>query len=171
MGQPPTIKWHGTVTVDTSQSAALGVVGAERVFGNPLAGLFGLRAEAVAGGGRNGGEGGLRLLGVSPLARLHAGLDYDVRRGRVDWLIGTDFNIRRGGIVGYGSRLRLGWIPARDQTLQVGVTMPLAQQAGRTRPHSDKTPLSAVPSVVPDRRRSWPRRSARFVPPPTPSRC
>jgi hypothetical protein len=149
MGQPPTIKWHGTVTVDTSQSAALGVVGAEKVFGNPLAGLIGLRAEAVAGGGRTGGEGGLRLLGVSPLARLHAGLDYDVRRGRVDWLIGTDFNIRRGGLFGYGSRLRLGWIPARDQTLQAGVTMPLGQHAGRTRPPSDKTPLATVPRVVP----------------------
>jgi hypothetical protein len=149
MGQPPIIKWHGTVTVDTSNSAALAAVGAERVFGNPLAGLIGVRAEAVAGGGRRGGEGGLRLLGVSPLARLHAGLDYDARRGRVDWLVGTDFNIRRGGLFGYGSRLRVGWIPARDQTLQIGVTVPIGQHAGRTRPYSDKTPLATERRVVP----------------------
>lgn len=150
MGQPPTLKWQGSLTFDARADAALGVVGVEKGFGNPLAGIFALRAEAVAGAGRRGAEGGLRLLGASPLSRLHAGLDYDARRGTVDWLIGTDFNIRRGGLLGYGSRLRLGWLPGRDQTLQVGISVPVGQQAGRTRPPSEATPLRAVkPRALP----------------------
>lgn len=148
LGQPPTVKWQGSLTVDTAKDAAFGVVGVEKDVLNPLAGLLAIRAEAVAGGSRQGAEGGLRLLGVSPLARLHAGLDFDARSGGVDWLIGTDFNIRRGGLFGRGSRLRLGWIPGRGQTLQVGVTLPIAQNAGRTRPLSDKTPLASAPAVI-----------------------
>lgn len=144
MGQPPTIKWQGTLTVDPTADAALAALGVERAVGNPLAGIFTLRAEAVAGAGRAGAEGGLRLLGVSPLVRLHTGLDYDVRRHRLDWVVGTDFNVRRGGVFGYGTRLRLGWLPSRDQTLQLGLTVPFGQHAGRTRPRSDKTPLAAA---------------------------
>ncbi|MEZ5293158.1 MAG: hypothetical protein R2745_18905 [Vicinamibacterales bacterium] len=151
LGQPPIFKWQGTLSADTTRSAVLGVVGVERDIGNPLAGVFVLRAEGVVGGGRQGAEGGFRLLGVSPLARLHAGVDYDARRGRLDLLIGTDFNVRRGGLVGYGTRLRLGWIPSRDQTLQVGLTVPVRQNAGRTRPQSDKAVLPTVRPAVRDR--------------------
>jgi hypothetical protein len=151
MGQPPTRKWQGSLSFDTSTQATLGVVGLEKEFGNPLAGIAGVRAEAVAGGGPHGAEGGLRLLATGPLLRLHAGLDYDARRGAVDWLVGTDFNIRRAGLIGHGSRLRLGWLPGRGQTLQVGVAVPIGQHAGQTRPRSDKTPLGAAapPSLRP----------------------
>jgi hypothetical protein len=117
MGQPPTLKWVASVSFDDRNNAALGALGLEKDVGHPLAGILAVRGEVVGGGGLDGAEGGLRLLAVSPLARLHTGLDYDARRGRVDWVVGTDFNIKRAGVFGYGSRVRFDWLPQRDQTL------------------------------------------------------
>ncbi|HUU33338.1 MAG TPA: hypothetical protein VMW48_04700, partial [Vicinamibacterales bacterium] len=143
MGQPPLLRWQAGVTADTRKSAGLAVVGAQKGFLNPLAGVMAVRAEGVIGASDQGLEGGGRLLAVSPLARMHFGLDYDVRDNRANWLIGTEFNIRRGGIFGRGTRLRLDWIPGRD-ALQVGVVMPVRQFAGRTRPSSDKARVQAA---------------------------
>ncbi|MGD9902082.1 MAG: hypothetical protein AB7U83_01330 [Vicinamibacterales bacterium] len=103
MGQPPVFAWHGSLGVDTTTPGVLAAVGVERAVGNPLAGVLSVRGEAVGGAGHGGAEAGLRLLGVSPLVRLHAGLDYDLRRQRVDWLFGSDFNVRRGGVFGGGT--------------------------------------------------------------------
>ncbi|MGE4082617.1 MAG: hypothetical protein AB7H93_06415 [Vicinamibacterales bacterium] len=148
MGQPPTVKWWGGASADTEANAVLGAIGVEKWFFNPLAGLVAARAEGVVGGGRDGAEGGLRVLAVSPLARLHAGVDYDFRDQRFDLLIGADFTVRRGGLFGYGSRLRLGWLPGRDQTLQVGLSVPIRQKAGVTRPPHDRAPLRAARPVA-----------------------
>lgn len=148
MGQPPRLQWQGGLEFDGEHRAGLAVLGFETPFGNPLAGLAALRAEALAGGGSFGLEAGFRVLAVSPLVRLHTGLDYDVRRQRADWLVGTDFNVRRGGLFGYGSRLRLEWIPSRGQTLQAGVSVPLRQPAGRTRPRHHQAQLIAAPRPV-----------------------
>jgi phosphatidylserine/phosphatidylglycerophosphate/cardiolipin synthase-like enzyme len=144
MGQPPRWQWQGGVEVDGEHRAAFGTVGTETPFGNPLVGMAAFRVEALAGGGAGGAGGAVRLLAVSPLIRLHSGIDYDVRRQRLDWLVGTDLNVRRGGVVGVGSRLRLEWIPTRGDTVRVGVSVPLGQHAGRTRPHRYQTRLAAA---------------------------
>jgi hypothetical protein len=148
LGQPPKLQWQIGFALDGDRGAGLAVGGVETPFGNPIAGIAALRAEALAGGGRNGMEGGLRLLAVSPLIRMHTGVDFDAQRDRLDWLVGSDFNVRRGGIFGYGSRLRLEWIPTRGQTLQAGVSVPIGQPAGRTRPHSDEARLASVKTPV-----------------------
>lgn len=146
LGQPAKLQWQGGLAFDGEQRATMGVAGVETPFGNPLTGLAALRAEALFGGGADGAAGGARLLAVSPLARLHTGVDYDARRQRLDWLVGTDFNVRRGGLFGYGSRLRLEWVPARGQTVQVGVSVPIGLPAGRTRPHTHQARLASGPA-------------------------
>ena len=143
MGQPPLIAWHASMLGDFGADAALAAIGVQKSFLNPLAGVLAVRAEGLVGGGREGLEGGARLLAVSPLSRLHVGLDYDARRNRLDWVAGAEFNIRRGGIFGMGTRLRVSWLPGRD-TLQAGITVPVGQRAGRTRPKSDRVRLPAA---------------------------
>lgn len=142
MGQPPRLKWQGSLVADPSGGRGLGAVALQRDLSNAMVGLAAARLEGVAGGGDRGVEGGARLLAVSPLAHLHAGLDYDARRGTLSWLVGSEFNVRRGGIFGLGTRLRLDWLPGRDDAWQVGVTVPLGQRAGRTRPARDHIRLA-----------------------------
>ena len=146
MGQPPLIKWEAALSADLGKDAGLGVIGVQKEYLNPLAGVVALRAEAAAGGSREGAEGALRLLVASPLARIHAGLDYDLRDRALDVVLGGEFTIRRGGVFGHGSRLRIGWLPGRDQTVQVGLAFPLGQRAGATRPRQVKQVLTAVPA-------------------------
>ena len=143
MGQPPLIKWQAAVSADLGNDAGLGVLGVQKEYLNPLAGVVALRAEAALGAGRDGAEGAARLLVASPLARLHVGLDYDVRDRALDVVLGGEFNVRRGGLFGHGTRLRLGWLPGRDQTVQVGLAFPLGQRAGVTRPRQVSRRLTA----------------------------
>ena len=137
MGQPPIVTWHASMLLDTSGRRGLAALGAQKDLLSPISGLAAARLEGIVGGGQNGIEGGARLLAVSPVARLHTGLDFDARTGRTDWLLGTEWNLRRGGLLGHGTRLRVEWMPGRDHTVQVGVTAPLGQRAGRTRPRRD----------------------------------
>jgi hypothetical protein len=155
MGQPPLLKWSAGALVDPANDRGLGVVGLQKDFGNPLVGLFSARVEGLLGGGRDGVDGGARLLGVSPLGRFHVGLDYDARAGDTAFLLGVEAVVRRGGLFHRGTRLRVDWLPARDQTVQVGVSVPLGQRAGRTRPHSDHVRLPSVPRP-PEARRTTP---------------
>ncbi len=138
MGQPPRYKWQLGATMDADASRGAVFFGVQKDLKSPLTGMAALRVEGYAGGGRDGAEGGGRLLLASPVARLHTGVDYEARSGAVDWLLGVDLNLRRGGTFGAGSRLRLEWLPGRDQTFRLGVVVPLAQRAGVTRPRADK---------------------------------
>jgi hypothetical protein len=142
MGQPPLLHWYAGAVADFDKDAGLAVVGVQKPFLSPLAGVIAGRLEGVIGGGRDGLEGGARLLAVSPLTRLQFGLDYDARAGKVDFLLGGEFVVRRGGLFGGGTRLRVGWLPGRDQTLQLGLSVPVGQRAGRTRPRTVRLPVA-----------------------------
>jgi hypothetical protein len=142
MGQPPLLHWNAGAVADFEKDAGLAVVGVQKPFLSPLVGVIAGRVEGLIGGGREGVEGGARLLAVSPLTRLQFGLDYDARAGKVDFLLGGEFVVRRGGLFGGGTRLRLGWLPGRDQTLQVGLSVPVGQRAGRTRPRTVRLPIA-----------------------------
>lgn len=101
---------------------------------NPLIGLIG---GTVEGYGSVGGieDVGLRAMATSRLLATSVGADWDIRHERINTLISWQSAIRRGGLLGHGSMLRVDWIPARDQTVRVGVSAPLFQPlAGRTRP-------------------------------------
>ena len=144
IGQPPI--WRQQLSAQaaftqTDRSGATFSYGVFHAFNkppltafNPLIGLIGGTVEAY---GSVGGvkDAGLRAMATSRLLATSVGADWDVRDGHVNTIISWQSALRRGGILGHGSMLRVDWIPARAQTLRIGFTAPLFDPlAGRTRP-------------------------------------
>src|SRR5256714_12085187 len=101
---------------------------------NPLLGIIGGTFE---GYGTIAGieDAGVRAMATSRLFATSVGADWDIRHRHVTTIVSWQSAIRRGGLLGRGSMLRVDWIPARGQTVRVGVTAPIFQPlAGRTRP-------------------------------------
>jgi hypothetical protein len=149
MGQPPIYTWQTGLLIDTQRPAALGLFGVQKDLLSPMVGLAALRVEGVLGGSEGHVEGGGRLLFVSPVGRLHAGIDVDARSGDADWLVGLDLNVRRGGVLGRGTRLRIDWMPWRDNTVLAGVHVPLGGRAGTTRPRTDRVRFPSAAAAWP----------------------
>ena len=77
--------------------------------------------------------------GVLALAELRGiflkvGIDYDFQRQDTSTIISFTLPIRRGGIFGYGTHLRVDWLPDRGNSWAVGVQIPLEPHMGKTRP-------------------------------------
>jgi hypothetical protein len=138
MGQPS--RWE-------PYAAALGVfgerygpgasllVGVHRPVMNPVAGLFGVSGEAYGGRTGDGLEWGARLIARAPVLAMGAGIDWNGRTGDYDLLLTYQTAVRRGGLLGRGTMLRVDWLPGRDQRFGVGIHVPIGQRfAGRTRP-------------------------------------
>lgn len=140
MGQPPLWEPYGVLssTFGRSNDGFLGAAagGIHRPMTNPVVGLFGLAgetylripsenpADVVPGG---------RLLATSRVLGLAAGADYDGYR--LDGMVSFQTAIRRGGLLGGGTMLRVDWVPRRDNQLHFGIHVPVGQEwAGRTRP-------------------------------------
>ena len=94
MGQPPLLKWYGSAIGDFEKDAGLAVIGAQKDLMNPMVGLLAARVEGLFGGGRDGVEGGARLLATSPALKVQFGLDWDAREGDVDFLLGAELLVR-----------------------------------------------------------------------------
>jgi hypothetical protein len=138
IGHPPTTWLDYTASAGrhgpTSDLATYATLGAQRYKGSAVIGLMALRGEAYAGFRRTAVDGGVRGLRASPILGLHLGLDYNLRDGRGDFLVGVSRAVRRGGILARGTSLRLDWLPTRGQSLQVGISRPLSGRVGATRP-------------------------------------
>lgn len=101
---------------------------------NPLLGVIGGTLEGYETIGGNE-DAGLRAMATSRLFATSVGADWDVRHGRVNTVLRWESAIRRGGVLGHGSMVRVDWIPARAQTVRIGLSAPLFDPlAGRTRP-------------------------------------
>jgi hypothetical protein len=143
MGQPPRWQFYGAALAvgDRTRNgpAASALLGAYHPIMNPVVGLLGVSGEAygIAGGGFAGE--GIRALASSPMLALGAGLDWNIERRRVDFMLSYRTAIFRGGLLGRGSMLRLDWLPTRGRSFAAGISVPLLQPfAGRTRPrHTD----------------------------------
>jgi len=148
MGQPPVWQPYtsGVATFGRNNDAVGGVaLGLFHPKGSPVNGLFGLAGEAylLAGDGR--ATGGARLLGVTRAINLGYGVDWDARENNFAFMLSVNTAVRRGGLFGHGTMLRIDWIPSRGSGLDVGVTVPLMQPyAGRTRPHDTGIRIRAV---------------------------
>jgi hypothetical protein len=154
IGQPPI--WRQQLTAQAtalSQSARTGATfsyGFVRSLNKPpitaLNPVLGLIGGTVEGYGSIGGveDAGVRAMATSHLFATSVGADWDIRHGRVNTIVSWQSAIRRGGILGHGSMVRVDWIPERAQTLRIGITAPMFQPlAGRTRPR-------ATTSILPD---------------------
>ena len=77
---------------------------------------------------------GARMLAASRAFGLSAGADWDGRSGEVDAVFSFQTALRRGGLLGHGTMVRVDWLPGRDDALAMGLHIPLGQPfAGRTR--------------------------------------
>ncbi len=143
MGQP--LRWQpysaGLAVGDRSDKGpgASFLLGVHHPIMNPVIGLLGVSGEAygIVGGGYPGE--GVRALATSPIFALGAGLDWNIERRRVDFMLTYQSAILRGGLLGHGSMLRLDWLPTRGRSFSAGITVPLLQPfSGRDRPrHTD----------------------------------
>jgi hypothetical protein len=148
MGQPP--RWQpyasAVATFGRNNGASGGVeVGVFHPRGSPVNGVFGISAEGYLLARDGGPTGGARLLGVTRAINLGYGIDWDARENNFAFMLSVNTAIRRGGILGHGTTLRVDWIPSRGSGLDVGITVPLGQRyAGRTRPRRTGVSLRDV---------------------------
>src|SRR5512134_1065990 len=111
----------------------------------PTTGLLGVVVEAYGGltGGR--GDGGGRALLRSNLLQIGAGLDYNLRTDDFGFVLSVGSPVRRGGVVGRGSELRLDVVMTRQTSLSLALNYPLRYAfRGMTRPARDHAVLSAA---------------------------
>jgi len=121
-------------------------VGVFRDITNPITELLGVAVEAYGGFRDVRADYGVRALVVSHLLCLGAGLDYDLRYGTPDLLLTFTKQVRRGGVLGRGSDIRLEWLPTRRQTVNLALTVPVAQpRRGLGRPRRDHVELRDPP--------------------------
>ena len=148
MGQPRLWQPYTSVvaTFGRNNDATGGVeVGIFHPRGSPVNGLFGLAAEGYLFAADGGPTGGARLLGVTKAINLGYGVDWDAKENNFAFILSFNTAVRRGGIFGHGTMLRVDWIPARGSGLDVGFTVPLGQRyAGRTRPRETGVSLRDV---------------------------
>ncbi|HEX7976957.1 MAG TPA: hypothetical protein VF461_00035 [Gemmatimonadaceae bacterium] len=147
IGQPPI--WRQQLTAQGTAYAQDGRYGGTFSYGvfhsinkppitalNPLLGLIGGTVEGYASV-RGAEDAGLRAMATSRLFATSVGADWDIRHHRVNTILSWQSATRRGGVLGHGTMVRVDWIPAREQTVRVGITAPLFQPlAGRTRPRA-----------------------------------
>ena len=174
IGQPPAWRHHvalqWTAHDRRSSSDATISYGVYHAFNkppiqatNPVLGLAGGTVEAYTTATAPG-DAGLRALFTSRLLALSAGIDWDLRNKNVDAIVSWESAIRRGGILGRGSMVRVDWLPKRDQIVRVGLAAPLFQPlAGRTRPRQTSVSIPASPQARPASRVSLAPDAERLV--------
>src|SRR5687767_1245942 len=154
IGQPPLWRQHialqGTFHPDHDAPGPTLTYGLFRAFSkppsnafNPVLGIIGVTLEGYGTLSRSGAAG-VHAFATSQMLATSVGVDWDIRNGRVDPIVSWQSAIRRGGLLGRGTMLRVDWLPTRDHTLRAGITVPIAQPlAGRTRPGRTKVTLPA----------------------------
>jgi hypothetical protein len=144
LGMPPVYKGKAGIEGqwyepgEASQLALYLNLGLGKDLGSPVVGIAGLAIEGY--GGLRGGDldGGGRAMFTVPTFGLGLGADYNILDDRVDMLVRLDLPIRRGGIFGAASMLSLRWLPTREHTFGVGISLPTwGPNLGRTRPERD----------------------------------
>ncbi|HSE43923.1 MAG TPA: hypothetical protein VLA89_01195, partial [Gemmatimonadales bacterium] len=139
MGLPQALKPYGAAAfgIDNretnTRAVAHGTLGIYHDLLNPAMSAAGLSLEGYGGVLGSDFDAGLRFFVGSPALRLHLGVDYSFTDTRLDFAVAVSDPVRRGGLLGGGSGLRITWAPVRG-AFEVGISAPLFQPfAGRTR--------------------------------------
>jgi len=152
IGQPPVWQHHvvaqGTLLSGRDARGAALAYGVFRPISrppsnafNPVLGVVGVTLEGFATVAEHG-DAGIRGMVTSQMLATSIGADWDMRNQTVDAILSWQSAIRRGGLLGRGSMLRVDWIPKRHNIVRAGVTAPLFQPlAGRTRPRRTSVTL------------------------------
>ncbi|MCP4404062.1 MAG: hypothetical protein GY801_43000 [bacterium] len=97
-------------------------------------------------------DGGVRLMAALRPLGLQLGADYTFQEEQVDFILSFAYPFRRSGIFGHGTSLRFDWIPGRDHSFNLGVTIPIGERHfGKARPKSTRVrlPKASGKSPVP----------------------
>ncbi len=125
------------------------LLGVQRPLMNPLTGGPTLALEGYVGGAGasiSGVDGGFRAAMAVPILFTQFGVDWNLRVDRAQFFMSVVFPPIRGGLFGSGGQLRVDWIPARDQTVQLGFTLPVGQPwIGKSRPRRTEVRLPEPP--------------------------
>ena len=128
-----------------------GLIGIHKDLMNPMIGGPALRGEAYLGGTSAGVDGGGRLLLAIPVIWVAGGVDYSISLDQADFILSLMFLTTRGGYFHTGAEARLDWIPARNQSFEIGIRMPVFQRyMGKTRQYKTEVDL---PKPSPELRR------------------
>lgn len=128
----------------TGELGGLFNVGVTRILGHPVVALGGACAEAYIGGKAHDPDHGARVYFTMPTLLVGGGVDWNAEGHETNFILKVDVPVRRGGIVGGGSAMTLRWLPTRDQTFTVGLTLPIGDDdAGRSRPRTDYVQMDA----------------------------
>ncbi len=150
LGQPTRNRYYAGsgLAFDAPRSAPaalsiLGRLGIEHPLLGRDWGLLSAAAETYAGVRGTQPTGGARVLVGSPALGLALGADYAVRGDRLSPALAYSLPLRRGGILGRGSVLRLDWV-TRPEAIGLSAIVPLRQpRAGHTRPRHASVVVAA----------------------------
>jgi hypothetical protein len=112
---------------------------------------IGVSAEGYVGGysGVAGVNGGGRALLELRSLYLKAGVDYDVQREDTSFILSLTVPLRRGGILGHGTTVRVDWLPGRGNSWNFGLQLPLEPNMGKTRSRVTDAPLPRAKKPAP----------------------
>ncbi len=114
-----------------------GLIGIHKELMNPMAGGPALRGEAYLGGTSAGVNGGGRLLLAIPVIWVAGGVDYSISLDQADFILSVLFPTTRGGFFHTGAEVRLDWLPARNQSFEIGMRIPIFQRfIGKSRQYT-----------------------------------
>jgi hypothetical protein len=148
MGRPPVWKPFvgGYYGLDRSEEQAhSGGAAFAGLYKDLLPSIVGVGAsgEAYIGGygGVAGVNGGVRALAELRGLFLKAGVDYDFQRENASFILSLTVPLRRGGILGHGTHLRVDWLPGRGNSWNFGLQVPLEPHMGKTRPRDTEVDM------------------------------
>jgi hypothetical protein len=144
LGQPAA--WKGTALAGITHADAPRLTvaaGLQRDLVNPMLSILAVHAEAYADAGGDGVAAGLRTRLLSPFGRVGIGVDHRATDGRTDVLLSAFHPLRRGGVFGDGSVLRVDYLPSRAGSLMIAVDKPVRRNSlmGASRPAQDRVAL------------------------------
>jgi hypothetical protein len=141
MGRPHQTRYFasgevGLKPVEDREFVGTFSLGLDRTIGNPMVPVLGFSAEYFLGiSGQAEGEVGVRAGLESPVLRFGGGVQYEFRENHTRGFVTFRHPIKRGGVFWRGGQLRVIWLPGGEQSVRIGVTVPIGQPfAGRTRP-------------------------------------
>jgi phosphatidylserine/phosphatidylglycerophosphate/cardiolipin synthase-like enzyme len=156
MGKPPVWKpftggFYGIDrSGDSDRSGGGAYVGLYKDLMPSIVGV-GVSGEGYLGGysGLSGVNGGVRALAELRSLFLKAGVDYDFQRDDTSFILSLTVPLRRGGILGHGTHLRVDWLPGRGNSWTFGLQVPLEPHMGKTRPRDTEVDMPKARKPAP----------------------